>query len=87
MVHRVSHVLRARVTRGAGPSIPRKGLAPKRVTNTRDDKVQSKFWKDSFEKRRCLVPATAFCEPDEGKPARMEIVQSGFEKKDLLAAA
>ena len=40
------------------------------MTNTRDDKATTKFWKDSFEKRRCLVPATAFCEPDEGKPAR-----------------
>jgi putative SOS response-associated peptidase YedK len=40
------------------------------VTNTRDDKAHTKFWKGSFEKRRCLVPASAFCEPDEGKPAR-----------------
>ena len=32
--------------------------------------MATKFWKDSFDKRRCLVPATAFCEPDEGKPAR-----------------
>jgi putative SOS response-associated peptidase YedK len=40
------------------------------VTNTRDDKAHTKFWKDSFEKRRCLVPASAFCEPDEGRPAR-----------------
>jgi putative SOS response-associated peptidase YedK len=48
----------------------RDGLAPKRVTNTRDDKLLSAFWKDSFAKRRCLVPATGFCEPDEGKPAR-----------------
>jgi putative SOS response-associated peptidase YedK len=46
------------------------GYAPKRVTNTRDDKVETKFCKDSFAHRRCLVPATAFCEPDEGKPAR-----------------
>ena len=48
----------------------RDGYAPKRVTNTRDDKVSTRFWKDSFVSRRCLVPATAFCEPDEGKPAR-----------------
>lgn len=48
----------------------REGYAPKRVTNARDDKVQTKFWKNSFVERRCLVPATAFCEPDEGKPAR-----------------
>ena len=41
------------------------------MTNTRDDKAATKFWKDSFDKRRCLVPATtAFCETDEGKPAR-----------------
>jgi putative SOS response-associated peptidase YedK len=44
--------------------------APKRVTNTCNDKAITEFWKDSFEKRRCLVPASAFCEPDEGKPAR-----------------
>src|SRR5688572_8957547 len=48
----------------------RDGYAPKRVTNARDDKIATRFWKDSFEKRRCLVPATAFCEPDEDKPAR-----------------
>ena len=58
------------VMRSWGFVLLRDGYAPKRVTNTRDDKVQTKFWKDSFEKRRCLVPATAFCEPDEGKPAR-----------------
>jgi putative SOS response-associated peptidase YedK len=58
------------VIRSWGFVLLRDGYAPKRVTNTRDDKVQTKFWKDSFANRRCLVPATAFCEPDEGKPAR-----------------
>jgi putative SOS response-associated peptidase YedK len=58
------------VMRSWGFILLRDGYAPKRVTNTRDDKVQTKFWKDSFVSRRCLVPATAFCEPDEGKPAR-----------------
>ena len=58
------------VMRSWGFMLLRDGYAPKRVTNTRDDKVQTKFWNDSFDKRRCLVPATAFCEPDEGKPAR-----------------
>ena len=58
------------VMRSWGFVLLRKGYAPKRVTNTRDDKIESHFWKDSFAKRRCLVPATAFCEPDEGKPAR-----------------
>jgi putative SOS response-associated peptidase YedK len=58
------------VMRSWGFILLRDGYAPKRVTNTRDDKVETKFWTDSFAHRRCLVPATAFCEPDEGKPAR-----------------
>jgi putative SOS response-associated peptidase YedK len=58
------------VMRSWGFVLLRKGYAPKRVTNTRDDKLGSPFWRDSFAERRCLVPATAFCEPDEGKPAR-----------------
>ena len=34
------------------------GKAPRRVTNVRDDKIQSSsFWKGSFEERRCLIPA------------------------------
>ena len=43
------------------------GKAPRRVTNTRDDKVQGRFWKQSFEQRRCLVPASSFCEPNDGR--------------------
>ena len=58
------------VMRSWGFILLRDGYAPKRVTNTRDDKTHTKFWKDSFTRRRCLVPATAFSEPDEGKPAR-----------------
>jgi putative SOS response-associated peptidase YedK len=64
------------VMRSWGFVLLRDGYAPKRVTNTRDDKVATKFWKDSFDKRRCLVPATAFCEPDEGKPARWQWVRA-----------
>ena len=43
------------------------GKAPRRVTNTRDDKVDGRFWRPSFERRRCLVPATSFCEPNDGR--------------------
>jgi putative SOS response-associated peptidase YedK len=32
--------------------LPQPGKAPRRVTNTRDDKVQSAFWRDSFQKCR-----------------------------------
>jgi putative SOS response-associated peptidase YedK len=47
------------------------GKAPRRVTNVRDDKIlSSKFWVTAFEQRRCLVPATSFCEPNgDLKPA------------------
>jgi putative SOS response-associated peptidase YedK len=53
------------VMRSWGFILLRDGYSPKRVTNTRDDKIESRFWKESVTKRRCLVPATAFCEPDE----------------------
>ena len=47
------------------------GKAPRRVTNVRDDKLRSSaFWRGSFVERRCLVPATSFCEPNgDMKPA------------------
>ena len=46
------------------------GKAPRRVINVRDDKIlTSKFWKPSFEARRCLVPASSYCEPNGQKPA------------------
>jgi putative SOS response-associated peptidase YedK len=64
----------------------REGYAPKRVTNTRDDKAYTKFWKDSFENRRSLVPATAFCEPDEGKPANWHwFALKGEDERPLFA--
>ena len=51
--------------------LPQAGKAARRVTNVRDDKVlESRFWRSSFEERRCLVPATSFCEPNgDVKPA------------------
>jgi putative SOS response-associated peptidase YedK len=49
--------------------LPQPGAAPKPVTNARADKVRtSSFWKTSFERRRCLVPATAFCEWTDAPP-------------------
>ncbi|MFV2053171.1 SOS response-associated peptidase [Aliiroseovarius sp. YM-037] len=47
-----------------------KPIMPKAVNNARDDKVQSApYWRSSFEERRCLVPATSFCESKGRKPA------------------
>jgi putative SOS response-associated peptidase YedK len=53
-----------------GYPLIRKGYAPKPVTNVRDDTVlTSPFWRPSFEARRCLVPASSYCEPDSNSPA------------------
>jgi putative SOS response-associated peptidase YedK len=63
------------------------GRAPKRVTNTRDDKIKGSFWRDSFKQRRCLVPASSFCEPHDGrKPATWHwIALKGEEPRPLSA--
>lgn len=48
-----------------------KPLAPKPVTNARSDRIaQSPFWASSFQARRCLVPASAFCEWSDGPAKR-----------------
>ena len=45
-------------------------ILPKPINNARDDKVRtSPFWRESFETRRCLVPASSFCEAKGRKPA------------------
>ena len=47
-----------------------KPILPRAVNNTRDDKIQtSGFWRGSFEERRCLAPATSFCEAKGRSPA------------------
>ena len=49
--------------------LPQEGKAAKRVTNARDDKLASSpFWRNSFEKRRCLVPTSSFCEWTKDRP-------------------
>lgn len=67
----------------------RQGYAPKRVTNTRDDKAATRFWKASLAQRRCLVPATSFCEPHDGrKPASWHwFALTGDEPRSLFAFA
>lgn len=45
-------------------------LKPKPVNNARADKLDGFFWRDSFERRRCLIPVTAWAEaegPSGGK--------------------
>jgi putative SOS response-associated peptidase YedK len=44
-------------------------ILPRAVNNTRDDNLNSGFWRDSFVNRRCLIPATSFCEARGLRPA------------------
>lgn len=69
--------------------LPQAGKAPRRVTNVRDDKARSSpFWRESFETRRCLVPATAFAEPREVSPATWHwFALAGDEPRPLFAFA
>ncbi|WP_392338114.1 SOS response-associated peptidase [Loktanella salsilacus] len=47
-----------------------KPIQPKAVNNARDDKLRtSRFWQKSFVERRCLIPATSFCEAKGRNPA------------------
>jgi putative SOS response-associated peptidase YedK len=67
--------------------LPQPGRAPKRVTNVRDDRIQtSRFWTSSFEDRRCLVPASSYCEPSDERPARWHwFALKGEEPRPLFA--
>jgi putative SOS response-associated peptidase YedK len=57
------------VTMCWGFVLPQRDKAPKRVTNARTDKVaESRFWRSSFEQRRCLVQVTSFCEWTDQRP-------------------
>jgi putative SOS response-associated peptidase YedK len=69
--------------------LPQAGKAPRRVTNFRDDKtLSSTFWRESFELRRCLVPATSFAEPREVKPATWHwFALAGDEPRPAFAFA
>ena len=64
------------------------GKAPSRVTNTRDDKLHSAFWRKSVEQRRCLVPVTSFAEPDKEKPVNWHwLALKGNKPRPLFAFA
>lgn len=39
-------------------------LKPKPVNNARTDKLGTGFWRDSFAKRRCLIPVSAWAEAE-----------------------
>lgn len=45
-------------------------LKPKPVNNARTDKLDSFFWRHSFEERRCLIPLSAWAEAQGAKGAK-----------------
>lgn len=61
-------------------------LKPKPVTNARDDKLLTAFWRDSLAKRRCLVPVSAWAEP-VGENGRMTRTWYTLPDSDVFAVA
>ena len=61
-------------------------LKPKPVTNARDDKLLTSFWRDSFAKRRCLIPVTQWAEP-RGAAGRMTRSWYSLPDRDVITVA
>lgn len=61
-------------------------LKPKPVTNAREDKLLTPFWRDSFVQRRCLVPISQWAEA-EGEKGRMTRTWYGLPDQDVFAVA
>lgn len=61
-------------------------LKPKPVNNTREDKLHTPFWRDSFVKRRCLIPVSAWAEA-EGPQGSMTRTWYSLPDQDLFAVA
>ena len=61
-------------------------LKPKPVNNARTDKLDSAFWRSSFERRRCLIPVSAFAEAEGAKGAKTRTWFS-MEDRPLFAVA
>ena len=61
-------------------------LKPKPVTNARTDKLDTAFWRDSFARRRCLIPVSQWAEP-RGSAGRMMRSWYGLPDQDLFAIA
>ncbi|MBX9645173.1 MAG: SOS response-associated peptidase [Novosphingobium sp.] len=61
-------------------------LKPKPVTNAREDKLLTGFWRDSFVHRRCLVPVSLWAEA-EGEKGRMTRTWYGLPGEEVFAVA
>lgn len=56
-------------------------LKPRAVTNARADRLHTLFWQDSFLRRRCLIPVSAWAEA-EGERGRMTRTWFGVKGED-----
>lgn len=63
-----------------------KPLKPKPVNNARSDKLESFMWKDSFHKRRCLIPVSEFAEA-EGSSGKMTRTWLSLSDQGVFAVA
>ena len=61
-------------------------LKPKPVTNAREDKLTTAFWRDSFARRRCIIPVTQWAEP-QGRPGQMTRSWYSLPDTDVIAVA
>lgn len=61
-------------------------LKPKPVNNVRSDKLDSGFWRPSFQSRRCLIPVTEFAEA-EGEKGRMTRTWFALPDQPVFAVA
>jgi putative SOS response-associated peptidase YedK len=61
-------------------------LKPKPVNNAREDKLGATFWRDSFARRRCLIPVSAWCEA-EGEKGQMTRTWYSLHGDDPFAVA
>lgn len=61
-------------------------LKPKPVTNAREDKLLTGFWLPSFKTRRCLIPVTAWSEP-EGRRGAMTRTWYRVQGEETIAVA
>ncbi|KHS41586.1 MULTISPECIES: SOS response-associated peptidase [Novosphingobium] len=61
-------------------------LKPKPVNNAREDKLGTSFWRPSFERRRCLIPVTAWAEA-EGIKGQMTRTGYSLAGEEVFAVA
>jgi len=61
-------------------------LKPRPVTNAREDKLHTPFWRDSFVRRRCLIPVDGWAEA-EGRKGRMTRTWYGIDGQETFAVA